>query len=242
MKFYKIASAFKRAKSKLARQPQIFVFGLVLYLSLIIFSQISQRYNYLLASPSAMLYFVSMGAIYIAILAYNLSGILTLANSKSKGFKQMLKDYFSGASKSFLKMFAALVLITLVSFFVEESAFAIAFVVGKALHFPVRAAQVLFISVYFAGLIGLLLFLTFVPVASVVGSRNFLSSIGQGIKFVKRNYLESFVLVFAFSITFLLVQYLPQRIGEIVENIILVPIVSVFMVEFFLAGRKRGLG
>jgi membrane protease YdiL (CAAX protease family) len=121
-----------------------------------------------------------------------------------------------------------------------------AFYIGKALALSLAYAQALFVAVYFIGLIGIAIFLTFSSFYIVFKGTSIITSIKNSISLVKKNYLSTLTIILIFFIIItLLDSYLAYPIfniisvGELIKTLFIYPLFFLVLARFLLTEEKQ---
>ena len=114
-----------------------------------------------------------------------------------------------------------------------------AFYIGKSFNLAINSAQVIFVLIYFIGLVGLLIFVTFASPLLIIKDLKFKDSIKSSIKLVKKEYLATLGLSTILFILFFLINKIPGIIGEILEYAVIVPYLSIILTRFVIISEDK---
>ncbi|MBI5804310.1 hypothetical protein HY450_03635 [Candidatus Pacearchaeota archaeon] len=218
--------------------PVIMVPAIFLWLGVSLLSAISERVNFGLGgSWKIIVWFVFSSAIFLVLLAYAFSGIIGMCRVSLKR-KTNLGDFVANADKFFLRNFLVILIIVAVGAAVGQVAYYLAFFIGKSLNFGVNAARALYLLIYFAELVGAVIFFTFSNFCLVIYETKLIGAIKHSFSIVKKEYLATLVLsVLLFVIIFLL-GWVPGIFGELIEYILIIPLVSSIFTRFVVESGR----
>ncbi len=149
------------------------------------------------------------------------------------------RDFFSNGKRFWFRSFLILLFLLFVGIVIWAIANYGGIYAGKLLDLEVNAATLLYILIYFAGLVGILIFLTFSNVCLVVGNLNFREAVKKSIKLVKKEYLAALALnVLIFVILFLLNKVNGIWI-DLIEYALLIPLFVLILTRFVLHIETR---
>jgi len=177
------------------------------------------------ASNIAWTVFVGLASLFLA--SYVFSGMIGLAKKKVSW-----KEFSVNANGFWFRNFQILLLIVLFSFLIGRIAYYGAFFLGKTLDLEVGAALAVFLLIYFAGLIGILIFLTFSSFFLVVDKLRPRGAIRRSIGFVKRNYLMTLALNIILFVVGYLANKIPGLFGDAVIYVLVVPFFVLVLTKF----------
>lgn len=212
--------------------------ALLLLIFLFIFSELSARVNYNLNSNFLLtIWLVFFGLVSLLIISFFLSGLIGTSLDIVKRKKLNFYKIFSYSKKFWFKNFIIMLVIlasyNIVSYIAREGASFI----GRSLELAVEQAAVIFFFIYFLGLAGGIVFLTFSSFYLVLQDKGVLRSIKSSISLVRKQYIFTFViLVSFFAINSLLELTGKQIIGDII-NLFLVPYFSLLMARIIIESK-----
>lgn len=238
MRVEKFIGLFREGSEKLIRNPLIVIPGLILWAVLLGISRISVKVNYNLSNSISLTAWVILIALVTYLfMAFTFAGIIGMVYKASKG-RVKISDFTSNAKKFGLKNYLIILIIIVLSILIGRIAFYGATFIGRAFNLGLGAAEAVFILIYFAGLIGVLIFFTFSSFFLVIDNLGVKESIKRSFRLVRREYLSTVALSLALFILAFLVRRIPTDVGSIVEYGLAIPFFALILVGFILANRK----
>ncbi len=239
--------SLKESGKSFVKNPLIFLPSLIAMLILSILSELSTKFNSIIGNSNSFLvtgWFVLFSAICLLMLSYFFAGLIGLCFASIKG-KIKSSDFFSNANKYWLKNF--IIIIVMVIFFDILQLVSVygAYFIGKSLSLSLGSAKLLLFFIYFAGLIGWLIFFTFANFFLIERGFGLMGSIKKSFSFVKLHYIEVLVLSVGFFIILQITTYLDSiavfnliKLGELLATIIVYPYLALIL-AFFLYGNTE---
>ncbi len=232
----KLLNIFRESSKKYLGNIWIVLPSVFLWIFLVAFSKLSVKVNYQIQSTfilSVWLVFYSL--VYVLVVSFFLSGLVALCASL---FRNQKRNFLSSAYKFWMKNFVIIIFYILVYNCVRIVSHYSVFYIGKALNIPTNYASVLFFIVYFAGMLGILIFLTFSSFCLVIYNKSIFASIKKSIEIVKKNYIETLsVLVLLFAINKLLYHNLDFIWIEIIDAFLIVPYLAIILTKFVVDSK-----
>ena len=240
MKPLAFIKTFRDSALSLFRNPILPLAGLLILGFLISLSNLSVYVNKILVSkalnttPVLVSWTIVFSLIFFAIVSFFLSGLIASAKSQSINILLFLRN----SVKYWLKTWILVILGVLIYNAINWGSYLIASKLGKLLNLPLNSARIIFILVYFAGLL-LALFLAYSNIFIVLKENSIIRSLKNSIKLTKKIYLETlfvFVIFFAFSY---LVNLISQNlIKELINSAVLFPLLVCILVRLFSSEIK----
>jgi len=233
----KITNLFTTALKDFRKNPVIIFPTVALLIFFILFSKLSIKINYSLKSGIALESWLAIFVVIsLAVTSYFLSGLIGMSKESIKK-RTAVKDFFSYSKKFWLRNLAVMIVILIVYTAISLISQFGALGIGRALELPLSTATVIFYLLYFAGLVGILIFLTFASFYLVVYNLSIKQSLKKSISFVKSNYLDVLTILVVFFILGQLVNFIGEidiRIVELINAVFLVPYFSLVLTRFIL--------
>jgi len=238
MKVQKFVGLFREGSERLIRNPVIAIPGLVLWAILLGISKISVKVNYNLSNSISLTAWVILIALVTYLfMAFTFAGIIGMGHKAFKG-RVKIADFIESAKKFGLKNYSIILIIIVLSILIGRIAFYGATYIGRAFNLGLGAAEAVFILIYFAGLIGILIFFTFSSFFLVIDNLSVKESIRRSFRLVKREYPSTVALSLVLFVLAYLVRRIPTDVGGIVEYGLAIPFFALVLVGFVLANRK----
>jgi hypothetical protein len=172
---------------------------------------------------------VAVAFVSFVVGAYFLAGMIGAAKENKEKSKW---QFFSTANKFWLKNFFVILFILLVSMVVWVIAVYGARYVGRAIGLDTAKAVIVFISVYFIGLVGVLIFFTFSSFLLVIKNLNIFRAVGESVKLVRRKYLATLSLSVLFFVLFFVLDWVKNFVGDILLFGLLLPYFVAVLTRF----------
>ena len=217
---------------------------------LTLFSFLYSKLGKLIVSQNSIipiLFLIIFVLINLLVLSYIFSGLINLCliisnNNQKAG----LSDIFKAANKYWLKNFVIIIIIYLCYNIIRIIATYGVSYFGKSLSLSVESAKFIFFFVYFAGLIGLLIFFTFSNFFLILENLGIIKSIKKSAIFVTRNYLSVLAISVIFYVIFRLIGFFDLiyassafSISEIISSIIIYPYLALVLSRFLIVNYKK---
>ncbi len=228
---------FEGGLRNLYRNPLLIVPSVLLGILLFIISKFGWKFAPSLQTTfSNVLWTAFVAIVSLVLISYFFAGLVGMAK-QSIGGKAKFKDFTSKANKFWLKNFLIVLLIILISIIVGRIAHYGALFIGQALDFNVNTAVPVFVLIYFVGLIGILIFLTFSNVFLVVRDLSVWESMKSSMRFVRKEYLATLSFSVIFFIVYFLVNKIPGIFGDVVAYVFVVPFFVLILTRFVIKGE-----
>ncbi len=233
----KITNLFTTALKDFRKNPVVIFPTVALLIFFILFSKLSIKINYSLRNAIALQFWlVIFIVVSLAATSYFLSGLIGMSKDSIKK-RAAVKDFFSYSKKFWLRNLAVMIVILVAYTAINLISQFGALGIGRALELPLNTAAVVFYLIYFAGLVGILIFLTFASFYLVVYNLSIRQSFKKSIFFVKSNYLDVLTILVVFFILGQLVNFIGKidiRLVELINAVFLVPYFSLVLTRFIL--------
>ena len=215
--------------------------SLLLFAFFVIFSEISVEVNRKLnsdASLTAWLIFFSL--ISLLALGAFLSGLIGMCFEAVNKRKTKIGDFLRYSKKFWLSNFIIIIVILVfynIIWFIAHNA---AMLIGKSLNLPLGIAKGVFFVLYFAGLAGAIIFLTFSSFYLIMGDRGIFKSLRSSALLVKREYIRTLSIIIIFFALNGILELLGNRIIiELINAVLIVPYLALVLTRFVLNSEKK---
>lgn len=221
----------------LYRNPVVVVPSLLLGAFIFGFSALGGRVAYSFQTTlSNVAWTVFSSLLLLIVFAFTFAGLIGMVSKGRPG----MKDFFYYGKRFWLRNFLIILVITAITGALWAIAQYGGMLIGHGFGMSSKAATVLFVLIYFAGLVGGLAFLSMSSFCLVLYD----SSVGKSIKesgaLVKKEYLPTLSLLVVFFIIITLTDYIPSYFGAAVEYGLVLPF-AVFAFTRFVtiySGKK----
>ncbi len=226
---------FKESFYSLFKNPLLIFPSLFLYIIFIIISDISVKINYRLqTTPMLIAWVVSFSVISLVITSFFLSGLIGMSFQATKR-KIKLRDMWFYSTRFFFPNFILIFLIIALYNLIRYIAHNVALLVLKPFNVPLNIAQGAFFILYFAGLVGILIFLTFSNFYLIIKDLNITNAIKKSVSLVKKNYTYVLPIIVIFFVADAVLNLINIRLlYELVNAIFIVPYLSLILTKFLL--------
>lgn len=245
MKDKKIVSfqaLFQKSFRGFVNNPLLAVPALALLFVMYILSTLSDKVGRTFTSmPVLVSWLVISFIVSFLAISYFFSGLIGLSAKASDklSVRQSLSYFFSSAKKFWLKNFLIIVFMLVIYQIINlVSIYGVRYL-SHFLGLSLLYAQIFFFIVYFAGMIGIMAFLTFSSFILIIKNISLSNSIKESIKIVKSNYFGTLSIIFIF---FVVNQILDLSISgfwngilfELVNSLIIIPYLALVLVRFVI--------
>lgn len=238
MELGKFLKVFEKGFRDFYRNPSILLPGIGMWLFITVFSLVVKNIRYVPSNNlETQAWLIFFGLVTVVAFAFLFAGFIGMAG-RIIGDNKKRGGFFDTSLKYWFRNIIIMFVIMAVSILVGRIAHYGATYIGKGLGLEIGVAQVIFVLIYFAGLIGVLMFLTFASFFLVLEDRSVLGSIRRSFRFVKREYLTTLVLSIVLYIVFKLLTFVPGLAGEIIEYWIVLPFMALLLTRFVIEYRK----
>jgi len=229
----------KKSLYDLYRNPAVILPSLILFVLLTLLSVLSADVNKWLNSNILLtIWLVFFSLLSLLIIAFFFSGLIGMSVEVIRK-KSSVFDFFKYSKKFWLKNFIIIVIIILVYNVIRYLAHNFALLIGNALNLSVNLAQGVFFLLYFAGLIGIIIFFTFSSFYLIIENRGILKSIDKSFWLVKKRYIYTLsILILFFLINRILDLSQSDIFIELSNSIIIIPYLSLLLSRFVLNFEK----
>jgi len=232
---------FKSSLLDLSKNPIIIIPSIFLLIFSIAFSELSVIVNYSLQTTAALTtWLVFFSFTYLVVLAFSLSALIG-ASYKAVIKKARLKDIFYYSRKFWFRNLIIIMTIIILYNIVRYVAHNAALLIGTSLNLELNLAKGLFFLLYFTGLAGLIVFLTFSNFFLVIYNLNIFHSIKRSISLVKKEYIYTLSIVLIFFIINEFLKYIDRKLIELITNLFILPCLSLILTRFVLMHSKNDL-
>ena len=246
-----VDSKFKNILSdsfvSLFRHPSVLLPGIALWFVLTLYSRIPLLLKpYLQTTLALTSWLIISSIIILTILALFFAGLIGLSLEIKNKRAPSFKTFFKFAKKYWLQNAAVLILLRIFSILIEQGAkYLTVFLVNifsistyeKNLFasFSLSPAALVFIIIYFIALAGLLMFLTLASPSLIIFNEGILKSFSHSASTVKKAYIPVLVMSVSLLAIFSILDFLPVLASEIIEYVLLVPLISIIVTFLTLA-------
>lgn len=239
MTFKPLIKIFRESFYNLFKNPIIILPSLMLYIIFIIISDLSVKINYKLqTSLSLGIWVISFSIISLLISSFFLSGLIGMSFQAIKR-RTKFRDLFYYSSKFFFPNLILVFLIIVVYNIIRYVAHNLALLILKPFNVPLHIAQGVFFLLYFAGLVGIIIFLTFSNFYLIIKDMTISNAIKNSVSLVKKKYIYVLSIIIIFFIINELLNLTNIRIlYELVNAIFIVPYLSLILTKFLLTFDK----
>ena len=229
MKVKKFLKNFSEGAKSLLKEPILIVSGLVLWLVLwgvsFLGGVLAPSFQTTWANVA---WTVGVGLVSFLLGAYVLAGMVGVLKNKKGSVGSFVKSANSFWARSFL----ILVFILIIGFIIGRVAHYGAFYIGKATNLEVMGAVVVFVLIYFIGLVGAVVFLTFSNFILVLRNLKTSAAVRASIALAKKEYPATISLNVIFFLLFLFVDWIPGIAGEVLLFGLLLPYLVAVLTRF----------
>jgi hypothetical protein len=237
MKAKKFFGIFEKGLKELGRNWRIVVLSVLLGFLLFVVSKIGLAFAPSMETTFAnIVWTIFFGVISIILISYFSAGLIAMAKKSIKE-KAGFKEFTSKASLFWFRNFLIVLVIVLISIAIGRIAHYGALFAGKALELGVNTAVFLFVLIYFAELIGILMFFTFSNVFLIVKDLSVWASVKNSARFVKKEYLPTLCLSIVFFVIYYFVNLIPGIFGDFVAYAFVVPFAVLVLTRFVVKGK-----
>ena len=224
---------FKKSSEVYLKNPYIIAPSIFLWFFIIAFSTLSVKLNYILKNTFLLsAWLVVFSILILLIISFFFSGLISMCFLSIKG-KSNWADFFKYSKKFWFKNFIVIIIILIsinIARFISHNT---AIIIGKSLALDVRIATGLFFILYFGSIIGFVIFFSFSSVYLVAYNFGILKSIKKSFSLVKKNYIETLIILTLYFVVSQILERYISRIGvEIINALVLVPYFAVLLVRF----------
>ena len=188
MKIQEFFGLFKKSFVFLMGNPLFYLFGFVLWAIMKFISDISAGIN--LGINNSILISVWLfifGIISLAIMSFFFAGLIGMAK-KTDNSEILVRDFFVSSKKFWFKTLVLMIFIVVISAIIGRIAHLATFYTGLSFGLELNYAVFLYILIYFAGLAGILVFLTFSIFCLVIYKLKIRESLKKSFSTATRNY------------------------------------------------------
>ena len=110
------------------------------------------------------------------------------------------------------------------------------------MNLEVESAKWIFLSFYFVGLIGVIIFLTFSSFYLVLKNKTIVGSIKSSARLVEKRYIETLCVILVFFVIYKIFDLIDIRVvTEIINAVFIVPYFSLVLTKFILLFDKNDI-
>jgi len=232
-------SLFKDSLYAYLKNPVLIVPTGILLILLVAFSNFSVFLNKVLTSEIQLkIWLVVYTLISIIVVSFLLSALIGMSGevlekrAKLKRGIHYVKKY---GIKNLVLIVIFLVSYNIINFFAYYSSLSI----GKLLNLEVESAKSVFLTIYFVGLIGVIIFLTFSSFYLVLKNKTIVGSIKSSARLVEKRYIETLCVILVFFVIYKIFDLIDIRVvTEIINAVFIVPYFSLVLTKFILLFDK----
>lgn len=230
MRFKKILCVFGEGFKVIKKNPVMILAGVVLWIILEAISLAGKFWAINFQTTGANIVW-TIAVAFVSFIAgsYFLAGLIgVFLDSKNRSKRK----FFVSANKFWLRSFFIVLFILLVSLIIGRVAHYGAYFIGKSVGLVTLKAVVLFVLIYFAGLVGVLNFLTFSNVFLVKKNLKIQKAVRESINFVKKEYLATLFLNVVFFVLFWGLDSIKSFVGDVLLFGLLLPYFIAVLTRF----------
>jgi hypothetical protein len=230
---------FGQSLKEMLKNPIVVIPGLVLWAFLFGFSKLSFVVNHRLQNTITITSWLGFFfLVSLCAMSFVFSGLIGMSK---KGVKEKIgsRDFFKSAGKHGLRNFIVLLFLSAVSALIGQIAYYGAFYIGRFLKLGVTPALAVFILIYLAGLLGVLIFFSFSNFCLVVNDLGIIKGVRSSIKLVKKEYLAALSMSVILFVVLFLFNKISGKIAEIVEYGVLLPYFAIVLTRFVIEIEKK---
>ncbi|MFH1290173.1 MAG: hypothetical protein ABIH92_02075, partial [Nanoarchaeota archaeon] len=211
--FFKL---FSEGARKISGNPLMIVGSLLLGVILFVISELGEKLAINFQTTlSNILWTAFFSLVFLVLVSYFIAGLIGMALKSVKG-EVKWKDFSSNANRFWFKNFQVMLLIVIVSILIGRIAHYVAMFIGRMAGLSLEAALLLFVLIYFAGLIGVLIFFTFSSFLLVKENLKVRKSVRRSFALVRREYLATLSLTIILFVIYYLLGWIPGIVGDVV--------------------------
>ena len=214
----------------------------------ILLSNLSLKLNYLIGNGSVFVnsaWLVIFTIVSIFIISYFFSGLISMCFSSLKS-NASINDFFSGTKKYWLKTFVIIAIIVVCYAIINYSSIYGAIHLGKYFSLPLESAKFILYFIYFALIIGALIFLTFSNFILISENKSIVESVKKSASFVSNNYSYVLVIGAIFFIVDWAVSKLANysignfiNLSEVISSLLVYPIFALVLTIFLQVFKEK---
>lgn len=223
-KFFKV---FSESARRLVRAPILIVASLVLGILFFLISQLGAilAVNFQ-TTLSNILWTAAVGLVSVLLVGFFSAGMFGVLLKRKNG------AFFSFGKKFLVRNFVVVLVVLVLGILLGRIVHYVALFIGRALSLNVATAVIVYLILYFASLVGILIFFAFSSVLLVVKNLSVKNALAESVGFVKRNYLATLSLIVIFYVLFYLFDKIPGYAGDILMYALLLPYFVVVLERF----------
>ena len=243
-----ITYVFKESIKKLAGQPILVLPTIIALIFIILLSNLSIKLNYIIGNGSVFVntaWLIIFSLISLFIISYFFSGLLSMCYSSLKS-NATVKDFFSGTKKYWFKTFVLMLIILICYAIINYLSISGALLIGKYFSLSVEIAKFLLYFIYFALIIGALIFLSFSNFILVSENKGIIESIKRSASFVSDNY--SYVIII--GAIFFFIDWVVSKLSiysinnfinlsEVISSLVIYPLLSLILTMFLQIFKEK---
>lgn len=233
-------SIFKKAFVDFYKNLVIVMPSLFLFVFFVIFSEISIEVNRKLnsnASLTAWLVFFSFISLYA--MGFFLSGLIGMCFEAASKRKAKIVDFWKYSKKFWFSNFVIIFIIIIFYNLIRYIAHNAAFLIGMSLNLSTEIASGIFFLLYFAGLAGVIIFLTFSNFYLIIKNKGIFWSLRGSTLLVKKRYIYTLLIILIFFVINEVLNYLLKGLINELANVLIVPYLALILARFVLEFDKN---
>ena len=231
----KLSFLFSKSLISLYKNPILAAPPILLLGFMFIFSKLSVQINNQLNTELELtLWLVIFSIISLLTISFFLSALIGMSYDAIKN-KSKLSNLLLYSRKFFFKNFIIILIILIIYNSVQFISTFIVFHIGKALYLELKFAQVLYFLILFAGLLDIIIFMTFSSFYLIIKNASIKESIYDSISLVRRNYVQILSVLIIFFVFNSLINLIEKKIiVDLINSIFTLPYISLILTNFLL--------
>ena len=230
------SAMLNKSLSDLFKNPLIIILSVILLIIQFLYAKVLSGLNFTQLTASYLnvnLVQILLSLPLLIPISIIYSGMIGLSLNAVKNKKESLWHYIKKFS---WKNLIIILLILIIYNLINWISFVIVFALGKFIGLSANIAGLIFFLALFIGLVGILLFLAFASFFLVINN-GIKKGITGSISFVKRNYLETLVIIVIIFVVNSLVNLL--SFADILNAVLITPFIAVFLTRYLIMRNKQ---
>lgn len=226
---------YSEAARDFYRNPWVIIPGAILWAFILALGRVSVEVNYKLTTTLGLSIWLIIFYLLIMIgMGFIFSGLIGMAKEK-KGLEVFLRN----GKRFWWRNFLVLLVVSVVSLVLGRIVHVVVFYFGKAVGLGTVAATVIFGLLYFASLVGIVIFLMFGSFCVVVFEVGVLEGLKKSVEIVKKNYFLSLDIAVFFFVLLFVLNLFTGVLLDALEYLIVVPYLALVLTRFVLQTGRR---
>ncbi len=237
MKGINLLDIFKKAFIDFYKNIIVVIPSFILFVFFIIFSWISIEVNYKLSDKTLLiLWLVFFSIVSLFFVSFFLSGLIGICSEIVRRKKIKMDDFLKYSAKFCFNNFIMIAIILIVYNIMRYLVHNLALIIGQSLNLSLGIAQGFFFILYFAGLAGIIIFLTFSSFYLITKNKSIWQSIKSSALLVKKRYIYTLSIIIVFFVINGLLELLKNvLIIELINALFIVPYLALVLTRFVLS-------